>query len=106
MWLGLWGIIRAYDRPRKCLKPLCKVKGGILPLPPCPGKSAVVRKYEIAAIQRKIQYNKYGDHDPDGLLFVPLEEADKAMRGGLSAKNIDFEGKCRRMDRNHIAQPF
>lgn len=76
-WLGLWGIIRAYDHRKKRLKPLCKEK--LLPLPPCPGKNAVIRKYEVAAIQREIRYNRYGDHDPDGLLFVPLEEAEKAM---------------------------
>ncbi|MGN0170509.1 MAG: multicopper oxidase domain-containing protein [Lachnospiraceae bacterium] len=75
-WLGLWGIIRAYHQPQKCLKPLCKEK--ILPLPPCPGKNAVIRKYEIAAIQRRIDYNRHGDHDPDGLLFVPLQDADRA----------------------------
>lgn len=77
-WLGLWGMIRAYDRPRRCLKPICKGKDSILPLPPCPGKDAVIRKYEIAAIQRNIPYNHHGDHDPDGLLFVPLEEAKQA----------------------------
>lgn len=78
-WLGLWGIIRAYDHPKQCLKPLCAGKGGILPLPPCPGKDAIIRKYQIAAIQKDISYNEYGDHDPDGLLFVPLEEAEAAM---------------------------
>lgn len=36
-WLGLWGIIRAYDKYHDCLKPLCKGKDLILPLPPCPG---------------------------------------------------------------------
>lgn len=87
-WLGLWGIIRAYPGPRKCLKPLCKVKGKILPLPPCPGRNAVIRKYEIAAIQRNIEYNRYGDHDPDGLLFVPLEEAHKALREDYQPKPL------------------
>lgn len=42
VWLGLWGIIRAYDRYQECLKPLCKGKEMILPLPPCPGKDDVV----------------------------------------------------------------
>lgn len=77
-WLGLWGIIRAYAKPQKCLKPLCKQDNRILPLPPCPGAGAVIRRYEIAAIQRDIPYNCHGDHDPDGLLFVPLEEAERA----------------------------
>lgn len=78
-WLGLWGIIRSYDQPKKWLKPLCKGKDQILPLPPCPGKDATIRKYEVAAIQRKILYNKHGDHDPDGLIFVPLEELKEAF---------------------------
>lgn len=51
-----------------------------LPLPPCPGKDAVIRKYEIAAIQRKIPYNNHGDHDPDGLLFIPVKEVEKAQK--------------------------
>lgn len=38
VWLGLWGIIRVYDKYQNCLKPLCKGKDMILPLPPCPGK--------------------------------------------------------------------
>ena len=78
-WLGLWGIIRAYAHPDKRLKPLCKGKDRILPLPPCPGKDAVIRRYEIAAVQRDIPYNCHGDHDPDGLLFVPLEDLDRCM---------------------------
>lgn len=78
-WLGLWGIIRAYDKPKKRLKPLCHRSGRLLPLPPCPGRDAVVRKYEIAAIQKEIPFNRYGDHDPDGLIFVPLEDAERAQ---------------------------
>ncbi|MEE0421024.1 MAG: multicopper oxidase domain-containing protein [Lachnospiraceae bacterium] len=78
-WLGLWGIIRAYDRPQEHLKPLCKGKDRILPLPPCPGKDAVIRRYEVAAIQKNIPYNQYGDHDPDGLMFIPLEDYELAL---------------------------
>lgn len=78
-WLGLWGIIRAYRHVNKRLKPLCKPKDSIIPLPPCPTKESVIRRYDVAAIQRRIQYNQYGDHDPNGLLFVPLEEAEEAM---------------------------
>ena len=52
-WLGLWGILRVYSRPQKCLLPLCKDINRLLPLPPCPGKHAVIRRYEIAAIRRR-----------------------------------------------------
>lgn len=88
VWLGLWGILRAYDHPVKHLKPLCSRKDSILPLPLCPDKDAVIRKYEIAAIQRNIPYNHHGDHDPDGLLFVPLEDADCALYGNYQPKPL------------------
>lgn len=81
VWLGLWGIIRVHDKKCKHLKPLCKPQNQIFPLPPCPGKGAVIRKYEIAAIQTNIKYNRYGDHDPDGLVFVPLEDAEAVLSG-------------------------
>ena len=87
-WLGLWGIIRVYRHVNKRLKPLCKGRESIIPLPPCPGKDAVIRKYEIAAIHRPIAYNRYGDHDPDGLLFVPLEEAKRAMEKHYQPKPL------------------
>lgn len=87
-WLGLWGIIRAYGSKKKRLRPLCKGKDQILPLPPCPRKDDVIRKYEIAAIQRDIPYNGYGDHDPDGLMFVPLEDVDQALCGNYQPKPL------------------
>ncbi|MDY4892146.1 MAG: hypothetical protein SO130_01910 [Agathobacter sp.] len=76
------------EKPGKRLKPLCRGNKRILPLPPCPGSDAVIRKYEIAAVQKNIRYNKYGDHDPDGLIFVPLEEADRAMREDYQPKPL------------------
>lgn len=87
-WLGLWGIIRAYDHPTKRLKPLCKGKKQLLPLPPCPSKDAVIRRYDIAAIQKDIPYNDHGDHDPDGLLFVPLSDISKAMEKNYHPKPL------------------
>lgn len=79
LWLGLWGIIRAYAVPREDLKPLC----GFRPVSPAdaPPKDAVIRKFEIAAIQKNLVYNSFGDHDPQGLIFVPLEQADDVMKG-------------------------
>lgn len=88
MWLGLWGIIRAYDKYQECLKPLCKGKEMILPLPPCPGKDEVVRRYEIAAVQTELIYNRYGDHDPNGLVFVPLEDLDGVLAGKDTPKPL------------------
>lgn len=87
-WLGLWGILRAYPRPTKRLKPLCKGKKQLLPLPPCPGKDAVIRRYDIAAIQRDVLYNDHGDHDPNGLLFVPLADVSNAMEKNYRPKPL------------------
>ena len=87
-WLGLWGILRVHEKPVRNLRPLCKGKDRILPLPPCPGKDAVIRKYEIAAIQQNIPYNRHGDHDPDGLLFVPLADVDRALCGYYEPKPL------------------
>lgn len=78
VWLGLWGIIRAHKHVCRSLKPLCSGRQSILPLPLCPGNDAIIRRYEVAAVQKDIQYNCYGDHDPNGLLFVPLKEAEHA----------------------------
>ena len=35
-----------------------------------------IRTYEIEAIEIPVVYNKYGDHDPNGLLYVLEEDAD------------------------------
>lgn len=88
VWLGLWGIIRVYDKYQNCLKPLCKGKDMILPLPPCPGKDDVVRRYEVAAVQTNLVYNRYGDHDPDGLIFVLLEDVDLVFAGKYTPKPL------------------
>lgn len=87
-WLGLWGIIRAYDKPQSCLKPLCKGIRQILPLPLCPGHDAKIRRYEVAAVQTEIAYNHHGDHDPNGLLFVPLEDVDQVLCGKYQPKPL------------------
>ena len=83
LWLGLWGIIRAHAAPQTNLKPLCGIRPIAAPRTPPPG--AVVRKFEIAAIQKDLCYNRYGDHDPEGLLFVPLEQAEDVRLGRRKA---------------------
>ncbi|MGM9640982.1 MAG: multicopper oxidase domain-containing protein [Faecousia sp.] len=79
LWLGLWGIIRAYTEPQKCLLPLCGKP--VHPPAHTPPPGAVIRKFEIAAIQKNLEYNNYGDHDPEGLLFVPLSQMDDIRCG-------------------------
>lgn len=80
LWLGLWGIIRAHKCRQKHLMPLCNISKPV-PKPHCPPKGAVLRKFEIAAIQTNIRYNRYGDHDPEGMVFVPLEDAEDVKCG-------------------------
>ena len=79
VWLGLWGIIRAYAEPQEGLLPLC----GARETKPCqmPPPGAVIRKFEIAAMQKDLEYNRYGDHDPDGLLFVPMSQVEDIRCG-------------------------
>ena len=79
VWLGLWGIIRAYAEPQEGLLPLC----GAGETKPCqmPPPGAVIRKFEIAAMQKDLEYNRYGDHDPDGLLFVPMSQVEDIRCG-------------------------
>ena len=79
LWLGLWGIIRANAAPQECLLPLC----GMKPVAPVktPPHVAVTRKFEIAAIQKELVYNRFGDHDPEGLIFVPMKNARDIMCG-------------------------
>lgn len=79
LWLGMWGIIRAYSVPQKHLLPLCGLSPVAPPITPPP--EAVVRKFEIAAIGKDLIYNRFGDHDPEGLIFVPLEQARDVMSG-------------------------
>lgn len=87
-WLGLWGILRVHRRYKKHLQPLCQGKGMIQPLLPCPSKDDVVRRYEVVAVQKKLIYNRYGDHDPDGLVFVPLEDVDNVLAGKCMPKPL------------------
>ena len=79
-WLGLWGIIRAHSRRQKHLLPLCN-QNKPLPFPICPPKGAKICKFEIAATQTDIEYNRYGDHDTEGMLFVSLEYAEDVKCG-------------------------
>ena len=41
------------------------------------------RYYEIEAIEIPIVYNRYGDYDPDGLLYVLKEDAEDIEKGAI-----------------------
>lgn len=80
VWLGLWGIIRVHSCRRKHLRPLCNPTKPV-PTPICPPKGAKIRRFDIAAVQTDIEYNRYDDHDPEGMLLVPLEYAEDVKCG-------------------------
>lgn len=54
---------------------------------PCPNKT---RHYEIEAIQIPIVYNQFGDHDPDGLLYVLQKDAERIRNGALQNCNQEI----------------
>lgn len=87
IWLGAWGIIRSYSTPSNHLLPI-KCSRHLSKKRAKPSRNARVRSYDIAAIKTNIQYNRYGDHDPDGLLFVPLEDYNAVMLGQKAPKPL------------------
>lgn len=103
LWLGLWGLIRVYDKLEDDLLPLsdrkkpkenkCNMKCIELKKPEnvkfaCKKKNKRVKKFNIVAIQKDIIYNKYGDHDPNGLMFVRAEEEEAVLNGEIEAKPL------------------
>lgn len=53
---------------------------------PCPHKT---RCYDIEAIEIPIVYNKYGDHDPNGLLYVLKKDAERIRKGAWENFNME-----------------
>lgn len=49
-----------------------------------------VRTFHIEAIQIPIVYNKYGDYDPDGLLYVLEEDAERIRREALQRFQMEI----------------
>ena len=39
-----------------------------------------VRVYDIEAISLPIVYNKFGDHDPDGLMYVLKQDSERIQQ--------------------------
>ena len=103
LWIGLWGLIRVRGTKvpflkklpdRKCLSERTEP----LPVPTgCPPKKAVntevsnpckpykrIVKVHVAAVHAPIAYNRFGDNDPYGMVFVPYELADKVIKGEIN----------------------
>ena len=49
-----------------------------------------VRTFNIEAIQIPIVYNRYGDYDPDGLLYVLEEDAERIKKEALRRFKMDI----------------
>lgn len=48
------------------------------------------RCYEIEAIEIPIVYNKYGDHDPNGLLYVLKKDAEQIKKKALDNFHMEI----------------
>ncbi|WP_246938726.1 multicopper oxidase domain-containing protein [Bacillus pinisoli] len=97
IWLGTWGLIRAFNEQVPELIPLSDrpaLPERTSPLPDKTGNSPEkakldnkkfpsksIKKFNITALQVPIQYNKYGDHDPNGIIFVLTEHVDAVLSG-------------------------
>ncbi len=97
LWLGLWGILRAHDEKVSHLYPLSDrklPKERIEELPHKTGNPPPkaelsdfistkevknIKKFKVVAMQHDIVYNSFGDHDPNGLMFV-LEGDEKLVK--------------------------
>ena len=58
---------------------------------PCPDRT---RHYEIEAIELPIVYNKYGDHDPNGLLYVLKKDAGRIREEALRNYSREIPQPC------------
>lgn len=109
VWLGMWGIMRAYsevvddlialpDRksPPSRTKAL-PTKTGQPPAKASEGESvspigAPVRRYNVVALQTPIQYNQYGDHDPNGIIFALEEDVESILSGKINPEPLVLRG--------------
>ena len=109
IWVGCWGLIRAYDQMVADLIPI-----GDRPLPPkrtkpLPNKKDSmpkawvderkfikkgngIREFDIVAVHANIIYNKYGDHDPYGMIFCLKEEMDDILCGKKNPEPLVIRG--------------
>lgn len=118
LWSGLWGFVRIWgehnaslqklpDRPRLRVgvdpaklnlmqKSGKKPPKARTPGNPCP-PGATVRKFDVTAFMKDIQYNKFGDHDPFGMMFSLTQDYLAIKSGKKAAEPLVIranEGEC------------
>ncbi|RLL43854.1 copper oxidase [Oceanobacillus piezotolerans] len=109
IWLGNWGIFRSFEKRVPHLIPLPDRKAPLkrkepLPCPngkrpplatepgnPCPS-DANVRKYDIVAINTRIDYNKFKDHDPFGIVFAHKKDVADILSGKVNPEPLILRG--------------
>ncbi|KGA96589.1 multicopper oxidase [Alkalihalobacillus alcalophilus ATCC 27647 = CGMCC 1.3604] len=99
IWLGNWGLLRTFESevpflfplpdracPPERLTPLPYVTCDLPPKALTPGQSVPkdvpIKSYEVVALQTDLVYNKEGDHDPFGIIFI-LARDEEAVRKGI-----------------------
>ncbi|MEJ5867095.1 SdrD B-like domain-containing protein [Pseudokineococcus sp. 5B2Z-1] len=106
LWNGMWGILRVHGRQTAGLLPLpdnrpAAANGTTAPVPAsrqapplakrtgtaCP-KGAPVRSYAVTAIARDLVYDRWGDHDPEGLMYVLDEDRADVEAGRKAAEPL------------------
>ena len=105
IWLGNWGFIRTYEERVKHLIPLNDRQSPPQrkePLPKPTGKKppmvtepeiayphhAKVRKFDIVAINTRIDYNEYKDHDPFGIVFAHKKDVNNILTGKMNPEPL------------------
>ena len=53
--------------------------------------SANVRKYDVVALNTRIDYNKDGDHDPVGIVFALKKDVEDILCGKLNPEPLILE---------------
>ena len=53
-----------------------------------------VRIYDIEAISLPIVYNKFGDHDPNGLMYVLKQDSERIRRRAEELYSLPVPQPC------------
>ena len=111
IWLGNWGIFRSFEKrvphliplpdreaPAKRKDPLPRPTGKKPPMAKQPGNpcppNAYVRKYEVVALNTRIDYNNEGDHDPHGMIFALKDDVKDILAGKIESRTTNLTCKC------------